>query len=121
MNVDRQNKLEAQASIHNAMKKFRADSYVKQPTDRVGLNEYDKLSRLQIDQGVVALVLECNLSGGSVGDIDLYTLIRNYLWHPEARTEINAIVKRIEVKGRALPFLGWQKENIMQLFSLQWN
>jgi len=42
----------------------------------------------------VALVLECNLSGGSIGDMDLYKLVRCYLHSEEARAEINAIVKR---------------------------
>jgi len=94
MSNERQNKLDAQHAIHSAMKRFQPGSYVKQPTDRVCFNEYDKLTRTQIDQGVVALVLECNLSGGSVGDMDLYKLARCYLQNQNARTEINAIINR---------------------------
>lgn len=93
MSSDKQDKLVVQGAIHSAMKKFRADLYVEQPTERICFNEYKKLSRLQIDQGVVALVLECNLSGGSVGDVDLYKLLRCYLHSEDARAEINAIVR----------------------------
>jgi hypothetical protein len=41
------------------------------------------------------LVLATNLSGGSVeNDVDLYKLVRTYLWDDEARGEINAVVRR---------------------------
>lgn len=84
----------AQAIISDALKIFRGSGwFVKQNKKSVCSDSYDKLSREQLDQGVVALVLECNLSGGSVIDMDLYKLIRTYLWSPEARTEINGVVK----------------------------
>jgi hypothetical protein len=91
---DRHIKLNVQAAIHREMEKFVAGSYVQQSEDRIYSDGYDKLSRQQIDQGVIALVLECNLSGGSVSDVDLYKLVRNYLWYPEARNEMNAVVRR---------------------------
>jgi hypothetical protein len=89
---DKQVKNIAKAEINKALRLFRP-SYVEQHVDGVDHASYKKLSRDQIDQGVIALVLECNLSGGSVMDMDLYKLFRTYLWSPEARAEINAVVK----------------------------
>jgi hypothetical protein len=42
--------------------------------------------------GVKALSLTCNLSGGSVGTIQLYDLLQTYLLNPAARDEINHLV-----------------------------
>lgn len=64
------------------------------PSVRVYSDEYQNLSRLQIDQAVIAFVLHLNLSGGSVGDMDLYKLVRTYLWDEGAMAEINKIVER---------------------------
>ena len=89
---DKQVKIIAKAEINKALKLFRP-SYVKHHVDVVNHASYKKLSRDQIDQGVIALVFECNLSGGSIMDIDLYKLLRTYLWNPEARSEINAVVR----------------------------
>jgi len=86
------------AIINDAMKLYRGPSYVKPPTKVVD-GDYRRLTREQCDQGVVAFVHACNLAGGSGMDVDLYKVVRNYLWHPEARAEINTIVKRYE--GRA--------------------
>lgn len=90
--TDKQVKIIAKAEINKALKLFRP-SYVKQHVDVVDHASYKKLSRDQIDQGVIAFVLECNLSGGSIMDMDLYKLLRTYLWNPDARAEINAVVK----------------------------
>lgn len=87
-------KAQAQALIAQALKLFGGESYVKQPEKVVSSASYGDLSREQLDQGVVALVVHSNLSGGSVGDMNLYKLIRTYLWDPRARTEINAVVGR---------------------------
>lgn len=94
MSSDYQIKLDAQAVIHGALKSLKGSAYVKQPINRVSITQYKQLSRLQIDQGVVALVLECNLTGGSVGDVDLYKLVRCYLHNEDARIAINEIVNR---------------------------
>ena len=92
MRNDKQVKNIAKAKINKALRLFRP-SYVEQHVDGVDHASYKKLSRDQIDQGVIALVFECNLSGGSIMDMDLYKLLRTYLWSPEARAEINAVVK----------------------------
>jgi DNA-binding transcriptional regulator YdaS (Cro superfamily) len=82
------------ADINAALKRFRGPSFVEPPKQVVDCDEYKQLNRLQIDQGVIALVLACNLSGGSVGDMDLYRLIRTYLLDQSARDEINDVVMR---------------------------
>lgn len=90
-------KLLKQASIDKinaALKAFRGPSYVEPPKQVVTFTNYRQLDRLQIDQGVIAFVLACNLSGGSMGDMDLYKLIRTYLWSDAARAEINDVVER---------------------------
>ena len=96
MDEQKLQKLEAQGEIQSALKKFRGEWYEAPPKGGVRFTEYYKLNRLQIDTGVVALVLALDLSGGSVGDVDLYRLVRNYLWHPEATVEINKVVDRFE-------------------------
>jgi hypothetical protein len=90
----KQAKLQVQAEIHNALRKYSGGSYVMPPKDTINSDSYANLHRLQSDQGVVALVLACNLSGGSAGDMDLYKLVRTYLHSQEARTQINAIINR---------------------------
>lgn len=94
MNIDQRNKKAAREIIADAMKLFRGPSCVKQPKKVISSGNYADLSREQIDQGVVSFVVHCNLSGGSVDDMNLYRLIRTYLWNPQARTEINAVVGR---------------------------
>lgn len=80
--------------INNALKLYRGASYVSPPKKVISSNSYDRLTRDQLDQAVIALVHAANLSGGSVGDVDLYKLFRTYLQCGTARTEINAVVSR---------------------------
>jgi hypothetical protein len=94
VNIDQLNKKTAREIIADAMKIFRGPSYVEQSKKVVSSGNYSDLSREQIDQGVVALVVHANLSGGSILDMNLYRLIRTYLWNPQARSEINAVVGR---------------------------
>ena len=80
-------------------KKLRAvmDEYYGKPidygftTNRVinGYNCHQKLTSQGITAGVVAFALLNNMSGGSVGSIDLYTLLRAYLLYPDKRRRIN--------------------------------
>lgn len=88
-------KKSSMAIINDALKLYCGPSYVKPPTKVVD-GDYRRLTREQCDQGVVALVHACNLAGGSGMDVDLYKLMRNYLWHPEARVAINAVVGQYE-------------------------
>ncbi|MES2025264.1 MAG: hypothetical protein V4448_06890 [Pseudomonadota bacterium] len=93
---DRQLKKISVADINAALTLYRGHSYVNPPTQVVDYENYENLTREQCDQGVIAFVHACNLSGGSVMDMDLYKLVRNYLRHPGARIELNAVVKRYE-------------------------
>jgi hypothetical protein len=81
-------------NINAALKVLPGHSYVEPPKQLITLFKYKQLDRLQIDQGVIAFVLACNLSGGSMGDMDMYKLSRAYLWNENARAEINAVVER---------------------------
>ncbi|PWF44005.1 hypothetical protein [Massilia glaciei] len=93
--TDKTLKQEATIQINQALRLCRGqESYVAPPNETVTCGSYRMLDRFQCDQGVVALVLACNLSGGSVNDVDLYKLVRTYLWDECARAEINAVVKR---------------------------
>lgn len=94
MTLDQLNKKSARAIIADAIKIFRGPSYVKQSKKAIGSSAYDKLRRDQLNQGVIAMVLHCNLTGGSILDVDLYKLMRTYLWSTQARTEINAVMGR---------------------------
>lgn len=88
----RQEKQKFINAICCALREFRQESYIEPPKDAVSYGEYKKLTRLQIDQGVIAFVNACNLRSGSVGDVDLYKLIRCYLQSEEARHQMNFVV-----------------------------
>lgn len=87
-------RLKVQALIQKAMKELVGDTYVEQSKEPIRYGEYSKISRLQLVQGVRALLLECHIEHGSSCDVDLYTLLQAYLWDEEARSEINAAIKR---------------------------
>jgi hypothetical protein len=87
-------KLKTQADINRALKEYRGESYVEPPTKTICHDSYDELTRHQIDQGVIALAHACNLSGGSIDDVDLYKLVRTYLLDHGARAKINAVVQQ---------------------------
>ncbi|MFZ6733635.1 hypothetical protein ACO0LG_17040 [Undibacterium sp. Ji42W] len=88
----RQEKQRSVDAICAALKEYRQESYIEPPVERIGHGDYCELSRHQIDQGVIALVHACNLTAGSVGDVDLYKLIRFYLQDDEARDQMNLII-----------------------------
>ncbi|WP_426189610.1 hypothetical protein [Massilia sp. DWR3-1-1] len=70
MTIDKINKKSAREIIADAMKILQGKSYVMQPKKVISFGNYSDLSRGQIDQGVVAFVVHCNLSGGSAGFMD---------------------------------------------------
>ena len=80
--------------MNSALNEYMEGTFIEPPAERVGFDEYHRLSRFQIDQGVVALVHVCNLTGGSVGDVNIYKLMRVYLLDADARAAINAIVEQ---------------------------
>jgi len=83
----------AQTAILKAIEFAWPALYVDPPKTEVGSNDGHKLSRRQTDNGVRALMLACNLTGGSVGPIQLYDLMAVYFQDPEARAEINRVVR----------------------------
>lgn len=87
-------KAQARSLIAQGMKLFREESYVKQPKKVISSGNYGDLTREQIIQGVVTFVVHCNLSGGSVGTMNLYKLLESYFRDDAARTEMNAVVGR---------------------------
>ncbi len=59
-----------------------------------GGSEYHlRLTRQQIDSGVVAFITLNTMSAGSQGDFDLYRLLHKYILEPNIREKINAIIK----------------------------
>lgn len=94
MSLSQSEKRTSVTGINQALKVYRGASYVSPPKKVIYSDNYDRLSRDQSDQAVIALVHAANLSGGSVGDVDLYKLFRTYLQCGIARTEINAVVRR---------------------------
>ncbi|MCI2811234.1 hypothetical protein [Eoetvoesiella caeni] len=81
------------AAINLALKNYLGEAYVEPARKTIKSGDYRKIGRLQIDQGVIALVQACKLSGGSVADMDLYKLVRIYLWDKDARAAMNRIVE----------------------------
>jgi len=83
-----------QQVIQTAMMEY---SGVEAPKKVIHYDEYDELSRRQIDQGVLALSFQLNLTGASMVDVDLYRLVRTYLWNKEARSAMNEIVDELRL------------------------
>jgi hypothetical protein len=67
---------------------------VSPPKKEVMFDECHKLSRMQIDTGVRAFAMICNLYGASMGDVQLYRLLNSYLCDPTLRARINAILDK---------------------------
>lgn len=94
---------EAQQGIWDAVKKGWPEFFVEPPLQELTSGTCHKLTQQQIDNGVRALVLACNLSGGSVGDVQLYDLLNVYLRDCETARGINEVVRqanRPAAKGR---------------------
>jgi hypothetical protein len=97
MDTDKRLKIKTQEAIQSAMREFNGGEDCAAPKNIIDSANYHKLDRRQIDQGVIALLLQLNLSGGSVGNVDLYRLIRTYLWDESARVEMNKIVDKLRL------------------------
>lgn len=48
----------------------------------------------QINDAAVLMVLYLGLPGGSIGDLDLYKLLQQYIRSDEARKEINVLLTK---------------------------
>lgn len=87
--IERQIIAHAQQQIWDAVEKGWPEFFVEPPRHELHSGACHKLTRQQIDNGVRAFVLACNLSGGSVGTLQLYELLNLYLGDPTARDAIN--------------------------------
>lgn len=92
MSPDQLQRRKAVRRINQALKDRREGEYVQPSACVIRSDQYKKLTRHQIDQAVIAFVLAANISGGSVGDVDLYKLFRAYLLDESARGKINYVV-----------------------------
>jgi len=88
----KRNIAQAKRKILSALETTWPDFYQDPPGEEVSSDSCRKLSHLQIGMGVRAMVLACNLRGGSTGDVDIYRLMQAYLWDWDARQKINEIV-----------------------------
>jgi hypothetical protein len=85
-------KQKAVKAISEAMKAYRGGEYVAPPPQVISSADYGKLTRGQIDQGVVAFLQACNMAAGSTVDYDLYKLLQAYLGDQVKRDGINGIM-----------------------------
>ena len=94
---ERQKEQKARDLIFKALQEFHncAPEIPEFTADRIPSEKYDKeLTRKGIDAGIVALLLTNNMSGGSVGNVDLYSLLHHYLLNKESRKQINLILQK---------------------------
>lgn len=92
MSLSQAARLKAQDRIRKAIAEYNESEASAVP------HEYDSgnvhtLSQREINDGVIAFLLQCNVASGSAGDIDLYRVVGAYLRDPVARKEINEILK----------------------------
>lgn len=59
----------------------------------IGSGSWADLDNFEIDRGVIKLVEYLNLTGGSIGNMALYKLVRNYLKNEAIRKDINQVLK----------------------------
>ena len=71
------------------------------PTKTVYSDEAHQLDSQLIIAAVVLMVAFLDLSGGSVGDIDLYKLNLGYLQDPDLRGRMNSVMHEREAEVRA--------------------
>ncbi|MGO4575023.1 hypothetical protein AB4Z48_03125 [Cupriavidus sp. 2TAF22] len=94
---------QAQLKILAAVQSAWPSFYEEPMREDVSSASCKKLSHLQIGMGVRALVLACNLRGGSTGDVDIYRLMQAYFWDQDARQRINQIVEASLAPKRKAP------------------
>ncbi|ASV99009.1 hypothetical protein [Paraburkholderia aromaticivorans] len=82
----------AQEKLWKAVEQAYPIFAVTPPKKEVMFDECHKLSRVQIDTGVRAFAMACNLYGGSMGEVQLYRLLQIYLKDPAARARINEVI-----------------------------
>lgn len=63
-----------------------------QMRERIGSNDWEKLNTNEINDTVSLIVSYLNLTGGSIGEFDLYELLQCYFRDEQARIEINECV-----------------------------
>ena len=66
----------------------------KKLKEQIGSRDLENMDVNDINLGVIALTDFYNLSGGSIGTIDLYQLLQKYFLDKDKRKEINEIVRR---------------------------
>lgn len=96
LSKERQTEKKAVDLIYKALQEFHnCDPSIPEFTEkRIPYEKYhEELTRKGIDKGVLCLVLLNNMAGGSVGDVDLYSLLHQYLLDKNIRTKINDILK----------------------------
>ena len=96
----KQDKAAIQKSMwQHALKWRELDSSVM-PTKTVYSDEAHQLDSQLIIAAVVLMVAFLGLSGGSVGDIDLYKVNLGYLQDPDLRGRMNSVVREREAEVR---------------------
>ena len=99
MNLSRQRQKEKDARdlIYKALQEYdESGSCIPRFQDKkITVDKYSKdLTPKGIDAGVSALVLINNMSGGTVGDVNLYRLLQRYLFNKDDRDKINSIINK---------------------------
>jgi hypothetical protein len=88
---DRQIATRAQALVQKGLCLY-GDCDNPPPAKPLTSDTVDTLTHQQVVQGVTALLMQCNITSGSVADIDLYKLNSVYLRDHSARKAINEIL-----------------------------
>jgi hypothetical protein len=90
MTTSRAARLKAEGRVREAVAEYNGSEVSAEVGEYDSGNVYT-LSQREIDEGVVAMLLQCGISHGSAADIDLYRLVGVYLRDLDARREINAV------------------------------
>ena len=96
----KQDKAAIQSSMWRHALKWRELDPSVMPTKTVYSDEAHQLDSQLIIAAVVLMVAFLGLSGGSVGDIDLYKINLGYLQDPDLRGQMNSVMREREAEVR---------------------
>ena len=97
LSIQRQKEKEARDLIYKALQEYDGSGSCipRFQAKKITVDKYSKdLTRKGIDAGVSALVLINNMSGGTVGDVNLSRLLQRYLLDKDDRDKINSIINK---------------------------
>lgn len=106
----KRNLAQAQQEILAALRLAWPSFYEDPPKKELNSMQCAQMSTRQIDNGVRAFMLACNLAGASAGNFfNLYELMQVYIRDLDAREAMNEVIRESRLREQALLRLAAQR------------